>query len=94
MTLRIDLKAGTGPATIVLHGWLSRAEVREFERTVAEVGLPLRVDLGQLAGADAGGLRSLCRQRRRGARLTGASPYIGLLLERSAGDAEDESEKQ
>jgi hypothetical protein len=93
MTLRIDIPAGDGPSTIVLHGWLSAAEVAEFERTVAEAGLPLRVDLAQLAGADEEGRRSLWRQKRRGACLTGASPYIGLLLERSAGGAEDEREK-
>jgi len=94
MTLRIDLLAGKGPATIALHGWLSAAEVAEFERTVAEAGLPLRIDLAQLAGADAEGRRCLCRQERRGASLTGASPYIGLLLERSAGGAEGEPEKR
>ena len=94
MTLRIDLLAGKRPATITLHGWLSAAEVAELERTVAEAGLPLRVDLAQLAGADAEGRRSLCRQKRRGVCLTGASPYIGLLLERSAAGAEDEREKR
>jgi len=94
MTLRIDLLAGKGPATIALHGWLSAAEVAEFERTVAEAGLPLRIDLAQLAGADAEGRRCLWRQERRGASLTGASPYIGLLLERSAGAAEGEPEQR
>jgi hypothetical protein len=93
MTLRIDLLAAEGASTIALHGWLSAAEVAEFERTVAEAGLPLRIDLSQLAGADAEGRLSLCRQERRGASLTGASPYIGLLLERSAGGAEGEPEK-
>jgi hypothetical protein len=93
MTLRIDLRAGTGPATIALHGWLSAAEVPEFERTVAEAGLPLRIDLAQLAGVDAEGRRALCRQERRGACLTGATPYIGLLLERSATGAEGSPEK-
>jgi hypothetical protein len=93
MTLRIDLLAGKRPATITLHGWLSAAEVAEFERTVAEAGLPLRIDLAQLAGVDTEGRLSLCRQERRGVSLTGASPYIGLLLERSAGGAEDEREK-
>lgn len=93
MTLRIDLLAGTSPATIALHGWLSAAEVAEFERTAAEAGLPLRIDLAQLAGADAEGRRSLCRQERRGACLIGASPYIGMLLERSAAGAEGDPEK-
>jgi len=66
MTLRIDVVAAEGPPTIVLSGRLSRAEVAEFERTVAETGLPLRIDLGQLVQADAEGRQSLCRQKRRG----------------------------
>jgi hypothetical protein len=93
MTLRIEHAASAGPATIELHGRLSAAEVAEFERTVAEAGLPLRIEMGQLVGADAEGLQSLRRQRGRGARLSGASPYIGLLLEGSAGGAEGEPEK-
>ena len=32
MTLRIDVVAAEDPPTIVLSGWLSKAEVAEFER--------------------------------------------------------------
>ncbi len=85
MTLRIDVDAGAGSRTIVLHGRLSKAEVAEFERAVAEVGLPLRIDLGQLVATDAEGRLSLCRQKRRGACLVGASAYIGMLLESDEG---------
>ena len=92
MTLRIDVVAAGGAPTIVLSGWLSKAEVAEFERTVAETGLPLRIDLGQLVQADAEGRQSLCRQKRSGAVLVGASPYVGLLLD-SADEAEREHEK-
>jgi hypothetical protein len=94
MTLRIDVRAGSGAGTISLHGWLSVAEVGELERAVDEAGLPLRVDLAQLAGADAEGRRCLCRLERRGVGLTGASPYIGLLLARSAGGSEDEPKQR
>jgi hypothetical protein len=93
MTLRIDVRTGAGPATIALHGWLSAAEVEEFEKTVAQAGVPLFIDLGQLAGVDVEGRRSLCRQARRGASLTGMSPYIRLLLDRYAGEAEGGPEK-
>jgi len=92
MTLRIDVALGADPPTIVLSGRLSAAEVAELERTAAEAGLPLRIDLGQLVNADAEGRRSLCRQKRRGACLVGASPYMELLLE-SAGGPEREPEK-
>ena len=93
MTLRIDHAVTAGPSTILLHGWLSAAEVAEFERTVVEAGVPLRIDVGQLVGADAAGLRALRRQRERGAHLTGASPYVELLLKSLAGADEGEPEK-
>jgi hypothetical protein len=93
MTLRIDLAGGSDPATMVLQGRLSVAEVAVFEKTAAEAGLPLCLDLGQLLGADAEGLRALRRQQRRGALFTGVSPYMELLLEMTVWGAEDESEK-
>ena len=92
MTLRIDVALGADPPTIVLSGRLSGAEVAELERTAAEAGLPLCIDLRQLVNADAEGRRSLCRQKGRGASLVGASPYIELLLE-SAGGLEREPVK-
>jgi hypothetical protein len=87
VTLRIT-HAVASPSTIELHGRLSAAEVAEFERTAAEAGLPLRIEIGQLVGADAEGLTSLRRQRGRGARLSGASPYIELLLGGPSGEAD------
>ena len=49
---------------------------------------PLRLDLAHLVGVDAVDLRTLRALRQRGLRITGASPYIELLLERM-----DEPEK-
>jgi len=89
MTVRIDTAAGEGQPTIALHGWLSVAEVPEFERLVTEAGLPVRIDLTDLVEADVEGRRSLLRQQERGAHLVGASPYLRLLLE-SAARAESE----
>lgn len=83
MTLRIFENAVEGEAVIALHGWLSSAEVAEVERLAAESSRPLRIELGQLAGVDEDGLRVLRRLRGGGARLTGASPYVELLLERT-----------
>jgi anti-anti-sigma regulatory factor len=86
MTLRIFEEASEGVAVIALHGWLSAAEVDEVAKVVAGKGPSLRIDLAQLAGVDAVGLRALRRLRGGGARLTGASPYVEMLLERSAAD--------
>ena len=93
MTLRIELAVGSDPATMVLQGRLSVAEVAVLEETAAEAGLPLCLDLRQLLGADADGLRALRRQRRRGVCFTGASPYMELLLETTVWGAEGEPEK-
>jgi anti-anti-sigma regulatory factor len=49
----------------------------------------VRIDLAQLAGVDAAGLRALRRLRGGGARLTGASPFVQLLLERSVADHDE-----
>ena len=93
MTLRIDLAVDADPATMVLQGRLSVAEVAVFEKTATEAGLPLCLDLRQLLGADAEGLRALRRQRRHGVSFTGVSPYMELLLESTAGEADGEPEK-
>jgi len=84
MTLRI-VEEIEGPAPrIALHGWLSAAEVVELERAAAAAGRPPRIELGQLAGLDAAGARALRAQRERGALLTGATPYVALLIERAS----------
>lgn len=80
MTLRMVLEPGKGDHVLALHGWLSGPEVSEFERVATDATLPLRIDLSNLAGADASGVTALNAQRERGVRLTNASPYIGLLL--------------
>ncbi len=89
MTLRIFEEADEHETVIALHGWLSAAEVDELAKVVAEKGPYLRVDLAQLAGVDAAGLRALQRLRGSGARLSGASKYVELLLERTAMDGSD-----
>ena len=88
MTLRIVLRATAGEPVLALHGWLSGAEVTEFERLAAATALPLSLDLESLTGADEAGVAALRTQRLRGVRLTKASPYIALLLRaRRAGEA-------
>jgi hypothetical protein len=80
MTLRMVVQATKGEGVLALHGWLAGPEVGEFERIVAGLPLPLRIDLAQLAGADPSGVTALHAQRGRGARLANASPYIAILL--------------
>ena len=42
MTLRIVLRATAGEPVLALHGWLSGAEVTEFERLAAATALRIR----------------------------------------------------
>jgi hypothetical protein len=75
------MHAGEREPVLALHGRLAGPEVAEFERIAATAPLPLRIDLQNLMGVDASGLRALGAQRDRGAHLTKASPYVRLLLE-------------
>jgi CheY-like chemotaxis protein len=84
MTLRIFEQDDEGEVVMALHGWLSAAEVGELERLFASRAQPPRIDLAQLTGVDMDGLRALRRLREDGARLTGATPYVALLLERTS----------
>ena len=81
MALQVVCRAvDKGEAVIELHGWLSGPEIGEFQSACAASGLPLRIELENLAGAAPGGILALKEQQARGARLEGASPYIELLL--------------
>ncbi len=86
MTLVIVDEVNEHEAVVALHGWLSAAEVDELDKVVVAKGPSLRIDLAQLAGVDGAGLRALRRLQGGGARLSGASPYVALLLKRSAVD--------
>ena len=82
--LRIDVEPAGVERLVALHGWLSGEEVGVFETSCAALALPVRIDLANLTGADLPGLQALLRQSERGARITGASPYIELLLQGAA----------
>jgi hypothetical protein len=80
VTLQIVCVRVEGENRIELHGRLSGPEIAEFQAACASQSPPLRIELENLSGASADGILALKEQRARGARLTGASPYITLLL--------------
>jgi anti-anti-sigma regulatory factor len=84
MPFRIVVRVGGEAVVLELNGWLREAEVAVFEETCASQGGPVRIDLEHLLGLDAEGLQALHRQRARGVRITGASPYIEMLMSRTA----------
>jgi hypothetical protein len=84
MPFRIVVRVGGDAVVLELNGWLREAEVAVLEETCASQGGPVRIDLEHLLGLDAEGLQALHRQRARGVPMTGASPYIDLLMSRAA----------
>ena len=84
MPFRIFVRPGGDLAVLELNGWLREAEVAVFEEACGSQGAPVRLDLENLLGIDAEGLQALHRQWSRGVPIAGASPYIDLLMSRTA----------
>jgi hypothetical protein len=84
--LQIVCRTAGNESVVELHGWLSGPEIGEFQGACALQPLPLRIELENLAGASADGILALKEQRARGALLSGASPYIDLLLRGPSGE--------
>ena len=85
MTLRITTTGPGPPAVLSLDGRLTGDEVAELRRAVDEVGGEVVLDLAGLQFADRPGVCALRELKTHGVRITGASPYITLLL----GEASD-----
>jgi ABC-type transporter Mla MlaB component len=90
MTLRIFVDTNENETTVALHGWLGGEEVAEMEKVVLEQAGPVAMDLTHLTGADADGLVVLRRLREGRARLTGASPFIEMMLARTGAPGAEE----
>ena len=83
MTLRIVEEISSHEAVIALHGWLSAAEVVELERAAAAAGRPATFRARPARRPRRRGGTGAAAQREGGALLTGATPYIALLIERT-----------
>jgi anti-anti-sigma regulatory factor len=87
MTLKIT-PTGPGPPTVLtLDGRLTGDEVAELRRVFDEVGGKVILDLTGLQFADRPGVSALRELKAHGAKLTGVSPYIALLLGEARHDA-------
>jgi ABC-type transporter Mla MlaB component len=80
VTLRIGCDDDLSSGAVRLAGRLTREELPELERVIAERRRPLRIDVKHLTSADGDGLAVLKRLREEGAVLEGASPYLRLAL--------------
>ena len=87
MTLKITRTGPGSPPVLALDGRLTSDEVAESRRVVDEVGEPVVLLLGGLQFADRPGVRALQELKAQGTKLTGASPYIALLIGERQHDA-------
>jgi len=81
MTLRISAAGSHATVRLKLDGRLTAEDVPGLLGTCAELEERLVLDLTDLQFADRPGVRALRELRARGAELTGASPYLRLLLD-------------
>ena len=80
MRLRLSVKVARGVAVVAVDGWLTASGVTELQRICSSLRKPLVLDLTNLRHADTSGAAALRWLVAKGARLTGASPYIELVL--------------
>ena len=72
-----------GSSTIIsVAGRLEADHLAELESQCANAQHTVVFDLAELQSADEASMRWLCDRIERGCRVTGASPYIKLRLER------------
>jgi anti-anti-sigma regulatory factor len=87
MTLRITSTGPRSRVVLTLDGRLTVDEVAELRRAVDEVRGKVILDLTGLQFADRLGVSVLRELKARGAKFTGASPYMRLLLDEAPHDA-------
>jgi ABC-type transporter Mla MlaB component len=80
MTLRISTIGPEPTMGLKVDGRLTSEEVPELRRVCAELKGQVTLDLTDLQFADRTGVSVLRELRAHGARFTGASPYIELLI--------------
>ncbi len=81
--VRITTKK-TGTVTVVrIDGRLQKNSVAELERACRCIEGPFCLDLANLQSVDTEGARAICDIEAGGAAVTGASPYIEMLLKRA-----------
>jgi len=77
---RLDVSPEPGQEVVRIQGRLAGVAVRELERLCGGASQPLVLDVTHLLSADDGGVATLKRLVNDGARFTGMSPYLKLLL--------------
>jgi len=81
--IRITSEHNELGVVVSVAGNLDSMHIAELEKLCNGANHPIVVDLSEVRSADAGALCWLSGLLARGGNITGASPYIKLLLERS-----------
>jgi hypothetical protein len=82
--IKITVSDGANRRVVRVDGWLSDGAVDALRSTLASTPAPFSLLLEDLRGADGEGLTLLESLARQGTSLDGLSPYLQLLLSRSA----------
>ena len=85
MNLRLSVTKHNVATVVHVEGRLARAGIRLLEELVHDSAGAVSLDLSNLMSADDAGIAALRTLKGRGVRLTGVSPYIGLLLAEDLG---------
>ena len=80
MECRLDVSPDGGGSVVRIHGRLAGAAIPELERVCRNASAPLVLDVTHLMNADDCGVAIIRRLVVDGARVTGMSPYLALLL--------------
>ena len=92
MEIRIDITS-EGPEQVVqVAGRLTGSAVEQFRKVCAPIGGALVLDLSSLTFSDDAGIEAVRATAEKGAKIRGASPFIQLLLDDTAGNGADGEE--
>ena len=80
MAFRISTASGEDETILRLEGRLRATGVKDLKKAIQEAAGTVLLDLSGLQSADDEGVRALRSFAAKGAKLFGASPYIGELL--------------
>jgi hypothetical protein len=94
MELRLTVSRRDETTVLKLDGRLAARSLGELDRLVRSAGGPIVVDLSNLVSADDAGVATLRTLAGQGVRLTGASPFVSLLLGERGGSRSTREKKK
>jgi hypothetical protein len=80
MNVRIEIKSKGNGTVIQVAGELRGRGIVELERLCRETLGPFTLDLSNLRSLEAEGVELIRELAAQGVKMTGVSPYVGLLL--------------